>query len=59
MGLIKFLLFRNRKTSVLAARKYGEKQHVEPEDTSALAYRQYGKTINKIQDKQEEQTLQK
>ena len=59
MSLIKFLLFRSKKTSILAARKYGAKEQVVPENISVLANRKYGKTINKIQDKQEEQTLQK
>ena len=59
MSLIKFLLFRNKKTSVLAARKYGEKERVEPENVSVLANRKYGKSINQDIDKEEEQTLQK
>lgn len=46
MGLIKFLLFRNKKTSVLGARKYGEKEHTELQETSALAYRKYGKDVD-------------
>lgn len=46
MSLIKFLLFRNKKTSVLGARKYGQKEHTEPKETSVLAYRQYGKDVD-------------
>lgn len=59
MSLIKFLLFRNKKTSVLGARKYGEKQQVKPQDTSALAYRQYGKSASQNQHKQNEEQLLK
>jgi len=46
MSLIKFLLFRNKKTSVLGARKYGQKEHTEPKETSALASRQYGNDVD-------------
>jgi len=59
MSLIKFLLFRNKKTSILGARKYGEKEHIEPKETSILASRKYGGNINKIEKKQEESTLKK
>lgn len=42
MGLIKFLFYRKKDKSILASRKYGEKQ-VKPEelDTSLLAYKKY------------------
>lgn len=46
MSLIKFLLFRNKKTSALAYRKYGEENKFEPQETSALASRKYGKDID-------------
>ena len=46
MSLIKFLLYRNNKTSVLSARKYGVKQHAEPKETSVLASRQYGNCVS-------------
>lgn len=46
MRLIKFLLFRNKKTSVLGARKYGKTESAEPKEISALAYRQYGKDVD-------------
>ena len=60
MSLIKFLLFRNKKTSVLGARKYGKTESVEPKETSALAYRQYGKHVSKNKNtRNEEQLLKK
>ena len=42
MSLIKFLLYRKKDKSILASRKYGEKQ-VKPEelDNSLLAYKKY------------------
>ena len=42
MGLIKFMFSRKKEQSVLASRKYGEKQ-VNPEelDISLLAYKKY------------------
>ena len=42
MGLLQFLFYRKKEQSVLASRKYGEKQ-VNPEelDTSLLAYKKY------------------
>ena len=42
MGLIKFLFYRKKDQSILASRKFGEKQ-VNPEelDTSLLAYKKY------------------
>ena len=42
MSLIKFLLYRKKDKSIIASRKYGEKQ-VNPEelDTSLLAYKKY------------------
>ena len=42
MGLIKFLFYRKKEQSILASRKYGEKQ-VNPEDleVSLLAYKKY------------------
>ncbi len=46
MSLFDFLLFRNKKTSVLGARKYGQKEHAEPKETSVLASRQYGKDVD-------------
>ena len=46
MSLFDFLLFRNKKTSVLGARKYGKTESVEPKETSALAYTQYGKDVD-------------
>ena len=60
MSLIKFLLFRNKKTSVLGARKYGKVQHTEPQETSALAYRQYGKPVSQNKNtRNDEQLLKK
>ena len=60
MSLIKFLLFRNKKTSVLGARKYGEKQQVELQDTSVLASRQYGKPVSQNKNtRNDEQQLKK
>ena len=60
MSLIKFLLFRNKKTSVLGARKYGKVQHAEPRETSALAYRQYGKPVSQNKNtRNDEQLLKK
>ena len=53
MSLIKFLLFRNKKTSVLGARKYGQKEHAEPKETCALASRQYGKDTDILISRQE------
>lgn len=46
MSLIKFLLSRNKKTSALAYRKYGEENKFEPQETSALASRKYGKDVD-------------
>jgi len=42
MNLIQFLFYRKKDKSILASRKYGEKQ-VNPEelDTSLLAYKKY------------------
>ena len=58
MSLIKFLLFRNRQTSVLGARKYGQKEHTKPKETSVLAYKQYAKFASKNKSgKTEEQEL--
>ena len=54
MSLFDFLLFRNKKTSVLGARKYGEKQQAELQDTSVLAYRQYGKDVDILISRQED-----
>ncbi len=45
MSLFDFLLFRNKKTSVLGARQYAKTKNAEPKETSALAYRQYGKDV--------------
>ena len=42
MGLLKFLFFRKKDQSILASRKYGEKQVIPEElDTSLLAYKKY------------------
>ncbi|MFQ6723730.1 MAG: hypothetical protein ACLRFE_00145 [Clostridia bacterium] len=60
MSLIKFLLFRNKKTSVLAYRKYGKENKTEPQETSLLSSRQYGKCVSQNQHKQnQEQVLTK
>ena len=42
MRLFKFMFYRKKDKSILASRKYGEKQ-VKPEelDTSLLAYKKY------------------
>ena len=42
MGLIKFLFYRKKEQSILASRKYGEKQ-VDPKelDLPLLAYKKY------------------
>lgn len=47
MRLIQFLLFRNKTTSVLALRKYGKQDNVQPKETSVLAYRKYGVNADK------------
>ena len=54
MSLIKFLLFRNKKTSLLASQQYGKIEQVQPKETSVLAYRQYGKYATQNQNKQNE-----
>ena len=42
MSLLKFLLYRNKEKSILASKKYGEKQvKAEELDTSLLAYKKY------------------
>ncbi len=46
MNLIKFLLFRNKKTRVLGAMQYGKTESVEPQETNTLADRQYAKDID-------------
>lgn len=59
MSLIKFLLYRNKKTSVLGARQYGKTKSIKPKETSVLAYRQYNKKLNQNQDKESEEQLLK
>ena len=57
MSLINFLLFRNKKTSVLGARRYGEKQQIEPKETSVLAYKQYGKHVSQNKNTRNDEQL--
>ncbi len=59
MSLIKFLLYRNNKTSILAARKYGEKEQNIPKDVSVLASRKYGNNAAQRQCKQDKEQLKK
>ena len=59
MSLIKFLLHRNKNTSILAAEQYGKNKSVKPKEISVLAYRQYGKKTNQNQHKNNEEELLK
>lgn len=54
MSLFDFLLFRNKKTSVLGAKQYGKHEIVEPKETSVLSSMQYGKDIDILISRQED-----
>ena len=54
MSLIKFLLFRNKKPSVLCAKQYGKTKSVELKETSVLSSMQYGKDIDILISRQED-----